>query len=145
MPFSSTFANDLVKLIFNGTPIANLADNASASPLTALYLRLHTADPGAAGTQATNEISYTGYAGVALTRNSSGWVVTANSASPIANVDFGKMTAGAGGTVTHVTVGTAASGAGKVLVRGAITPTIPVSTGTTPRVEAGSVIPFLTA
>jgi hypothetical protein len=31
-----TFENDLVKLIFNATAIANIADNASSSPLTNL-------------------------------------------------------------------------------------------------------------
>ena len=37
MSKSNTFENDLLSLIFNGTAIANLADNASASPLTKLY------------------------------------------------------------------------------------------------------------
>ena len=31
---SSNFANELLKLIFNGTPIANIADNAASSPIT---------------------------------------------------------------------------------------------------------------
>ena len=44
MPKSSTFDNDLLKLIFNATAIANIADNAGSSPLTNLYLSLHTAD-----------------------------------------------------------------------------------------------------
>src|SRR5262245_35265390 len=52
---ANTFDNDLLKLIFNATPIANIADNAATSPLTNLYLSLHTADPGAGGNQTTNE------------------------------------------------------------------------------------------
>lgn len=38
---TDVFENDLLKLIFNGTAIANLADN--AAPLNNLYLTLHTA------------------------------------------------------------------------------------------------------
>ena len=57
---SNAFANDLLKLIFNATSISNLADNAGSSPLTNLYIALHTADPGAAGNQSTSEVNYTG-------------------------------------------------------------------------------------
>ena len=58
----STFDNDLLKLIFNATPIATIADNAASTPLTSLYLSLHTADPGAGGSQTTSEAAYGGYA-----------------------------------------------------------------------------------
>lgn len=137
---SDAFENDLVKLIFNATPIANLADNAASSPLTNLYVSLHTADPGEAGTEATSEISYTGYARVAVLRTSGGWTVTANSVSPAANIDFGAMTAGAGGTVTHWVVGVASSGSTKILFSGTVTPNIVVSTGVTPRLTTASTI-----
>ena len=50
MAKSSTFESDLLKLVFQGAAIANIADNAASSPLTSLYVALHTADPGAAGT-----------------------------------------------------------------------------------------------
>src|SRR6266403_2144335 len=61
MSKSNTFENDCLKLVFNGTAIANIADNAASSPLTNLYLSLHTADPGEAGVQTTNECAYTAY------------------------------------------------------------------------------------
>ncbi len=48
MSKGNTFENDLLKLIFNATAIANIADNAGSSPLTNLYVSLHTADPGEA-------------------------------------------------------------------------------------------------
>ena len=72
MAKGNTFENALMKLIFQGTAIANIADNASSSPLTSLYLSLHTSDPGEAGTQATNECAYTSYARVAVDRDSDG-------------------------------------------------------------------------
>lgn len=136
---SKVFENDLLKLIFNGTAIAGLADNA-ASPLTTLYLALHTADPGETGNQSTSEVSYAGYSRVAVARTPSGWTVSGNSVSPAAPIEFGEMTAGTSGTATYATIGTDASGAGKVLYRGALTPTIPFSVGVTPRLRTTTAI-----
>lgn len=87
MSKGNTFENDLVKLIFQATAIANIADNAASSPLTNLYVSLHTADPGETGDQTTNETAYTGYARVAVARSGSGFTVTNNSVSPAANID----------------------------------------------------------
>lgn len=140
MSKGNTFENDLLKLIFNATAIANLADNAATSPLTNIYVSLHTADPGEAGDQTTSEISYTGYARIAVARTTGGWTVTANSVSPVANIEFGAMTGGAGGTVTHVGIGTAASGAGKLLYSGAVTPNLSITTGSTPRLTTSTTI-----
>lgn len=138
MSFGNTFENDLLKLIFNATAIANIADNAASSPLTNLYVGLHTADPGEAGDQTTSEISYTGYARVAVARTSGGWTVSANSVSPVANIDFGAMTAGTGGTVTHAAIGTASSGAGKIIGSGTVTPNFAVANGSIPRLTTAS-------
>lgn len=140
MSKGNTFENDLLKLIFNATAIANICDNAAASPLTNLYVSLHTADPGEAGDQTTNETAYTGYARIAVARTSGGWTVTANSVSPAANIDFGACTASPGGNITHVGVGTASSGAGKLLYSGALTPNITMGTGVIPRVDTTSTI-----
>src|SRR5690348_2021359 len=100
----TTFAGDILKLILNATPIANFADNAATSPLTTLQISLHTADPGASGTQTTSEISYTGYSRISVNRNNGSptWTVTGATAVPTADITFGAMTAGAGGTVTHI-------------------------------------------
>lgn len=135
-----TFENDLLKLIFNATAIGNIADNAATSPLTNLYVSLHTADPGEAGSQTTSETGYTGYARIAVARTSGGWTVTANSVSPVANVDFGECTASCTGTLTHWVVGTLSSGTGKVLYSGTITPNISLATGVIPRVKSTSTI-----
>jgi hypothetical protein len=140
MSKSSTFENDLLKFIFNGTAIANLADNAATAPLTNLYISLHTADPGNAGNQATSEVAYTGYARVAVARTAGGWVITASSVSPVASIDFGEKTAGTDGTATFAAIGTAASGAGKILYSGALTPTIAYVNGVTPRIKTTSTI-----
>jgi hypothetical protein len=140
MSKGDTFENDLLKLIFNATAIANIADNAATTPLTNLFVALHTADPGEAGTQATSEIAYTGYARATVARTAGGWTITASSVSPTANIDFGQMTGGAGGTATHASIGVAVSGATKYLYSGTLTPNISVTTGTVPRITAGSTI-----
>lgn len=139
MSKGNTFENDIVKLIFNATAIANIADNAASSPLTNLYVSLHTSDPGETGDQTTNECAYTSYARVAVARSGSGWTVTANSVSPVASVDFPEATGGSE-TATYAAVGTASSGAGKLLYSGALSPTIVISTGVTPRIKTTSTI-----
>jgi hypothetical protein len=139
MSKSNSFENSLLKLIFNATAISNLADNAGSSPLTNLYVSLHTADPGEAGDQTTSETSYTSYARVAVARTTGGWTVTANSVSPVANIDFPAATGGSG-TITHFGVGTASSGAGVLYYSGTVTPNITVSSGVTPRLTTASTI-----
>lgn len=114
MLFGDTFRNDLAKLIFQATAIANIADNASVSALTNLYVSLHSAWPASSGNQSTNEVSYTGYSRVAVARTSGGWSVTANAIQPVATIGFGQCTAGSA-TAMFAVVGTAASGTGKIL------------------------------
>lgn len=139
MSKGNTFENDLLKLIFNATAIANIADDAGSSPLANLYVSLHTGDPGEAGDQTTSEATYTGYARVAVARTTGGWTVTANSVSPVATISFGACSAGTN-TITHWAVGTASSGAGKLLYSGTVSPNISVSSGVTPQLTTASTI-----
>jgi hypothetical protein len=139
MSKGNTFENDLLKLIFNGTAIVNIADNAAMSPLTNLYVSLHTDDPGEAGDQTTNECAYTSYARVAVARSGSGWTVTNNSVSPAAEISFPAATGGSE-TATHWGVGTASSGAGKLLYSGTVSPNIAISSGVTPKLTTSSTI-----
>jgi len=139
MAKGSTFDNQLLALIFNATGITNIADNTATSPLTNLYVSLHTADPTASGNQTSNEASYTGYARVAVARSSSGWTVTGNSVSPYATISFGQCTAGSA-TITNFAVGTASTGTGEILYTGTVTPNIAVASGVTPQLTTASTI-----
>lgn len=139
MSKGNTFENDWLQLVFNATAIANIADNAATSPLTNLYVSLHTGDPGEAGDQTTSECAYTSYARVAVARTSGGWTVTANSVSPVAAISFPEATGGSE-TATHFAVGTASSGTGKLLYSGTVTPNISISTGVTPQLTTASAI-----
>jgi hypothetical protein len=121
MSKGNTFENDFLKLIFNATTIANIADNAAASPLTNLFIALHTADPGEAGDQTTSEATYTGYARIAIARTGGGWTVTANNVVNAATAAFAACTAGSN-SITHWSVGVATSGASKILYSGGVGP-----------------------
>lgn len=135
----STFDNDLLKLIFNGTAISGIADNASAAPLTSLYVSLHTADPGAGGSQTTSEAAYGGYARMAVPRTSSGFTVSGASCTLTSSVVFPAATGGSE-TETWAAVGTALTGAGKILYRGPITPSLSITTGIAPQLTVGTTI-----
>jgi hypothetical protein len=131
MSKSDTFENDFLKLIFQATAIANIADNAASSPNTNLYVALHTADPGEAGNQSTSECTYTSYARVAVARSAAGWTVTGNSVSPVNDIDFPTATGGSE-TATYMSIGTAVSGTGKILYSGSLSPAIVISSGVPP-------------
>ena len=139
MSKGNTFENDLLLLIFNATGIANIADNAGSSPLTNLYVSLHTSDPGEAGDQTTNECAYTSYARVAVARSGSGWTGSGNSVSPAAAITFPAATGGTE-TATHWAVGTASSSTGKLLYSGTISPNISISSGVTPELTTATAV-----
>lgn len=125
----------LLELLFKNTDFALIGDAAglqNSATAGNLYFSLHTADPGEAGDQTTNEIAYTSYARVPVARSGAGFTVTGNSVSPAAAVEFPAGTGGSG-TATHFGLGTASSGAGVLLYKGAITPNIVCGDGVTPR------------
>jgi hypothetical protein len=137
MSKGNTFENDILALIFNGTAIANVADNAASSPLTNLFVSLHTADPGEAGNQTTNEAAYTSYARVSVARSGAGWTVSGGGISNAALIQFPQCTGGSA-TVTHFAIGTATSGTGKLLYKGALSSSLAISSGIQPQFGAGS-------
>lgn len=140
MSIGNTAENDLLKLLFNNTTMALVGDatgivgSASAG---SLYVSLHTGDPGEAGLQTTSEATYGSYARVAVARSGAGWTVTNNSVVPAAEIAFPAATSGTE-IITHCAIGTASSGAGKVLASGAVTPNISVSSGVTPKLTVAT-------
>lgn len=142
MSKSNAFEQSLLELLFNNSNIANVGDATGLRGSTtagSLYLALHTSDPGEAGSQTTNECTYTSYARQAVARSVAGFTISGNIASLAANVDFPEATGGSE-TATHFSIGTSSSGAGTVLYKGSITPTIAISSGVIPRVKSGSIV-----
>lgn len=142
MSKTNTWENDLLLLMFNNTDstlhgdAGGLRGSATAG---SYYLSLHTSDPGEAGDQTTNEITYTSYARKAVARNSGGFTVSGNAVATAANNDFPTGTGGSG-TATHWGIGCSSSGAGKLLYKGALSPTIVCGSGVTPRINAGTAL-----
>jgi hypothetical protein len=142
MSKSDSWETALLQLLFNNTNAANIGDATGlrgSSTAGSLYVSLHTSDPGEAGSQTTNETSYTSYARVAVARSSSGWTITNNSVSPNATISFPAATGGTA-TITHFGIGTASSGTGVLLYSGTVTPNISVSSGVTPQLTTASTV-----
>lgn len=144
MSLSNDAENALLDLLFGNTDWANIGDATGLQASSAdgsFYISLHTADPGEAGDQTTNEISYTGYARVAVARGAAGWTVSGNAVENAASILFGEMTAGAGGTATYIGIGTDSSGAGNLLFSHQISAPVGgilVAVGSTPEIAAGA-------
>lgn len=139
MSASNDFENDVLLLVFNNTDITNIGDAAglqNSAAAGSLYVALHTADPGEAGKQNTNETSYTGYARVAVARSVAGWTVSGNTVSNAAAISFGLCTVGTP-TLTHWSVGYEISGATKMICSGALTSSLAVSPNITPQFAIG--------
>ena len=142
---SNYTAEMILNLLYKGTTDASLASAAGSA--TNIYFALHTADPGDAGTQATNEVTAAqcaAYARVGVTRGAGFGSVSSTGGtakiSPAAAVTFPTTTAtGTGCTATHFSTGITASGATAILHSGTISPPIVI-----PPTTAG-VIPQLTA
>jgi len=139
MSKGNTFENDLLLLVFNNTAAALIGDASGLQPSAtagSLYVALHTADPGEAGNQTTNEAAYGSYARVAVARSGAGWTVAGNAVTNAALVQFPQCTSGSE-TETYFSIGTASAGAGKILYSGALSASLAVSSGIQPQFGAG--------
>lgn len=140
MSKSNTFENLWLRHIFLNEAIAGVGDTNGLQPSVAdggLWIALHTADPGEAGSQTTSEAAYTGYARKSISRDAAGWVVTGNLAENVAALIFDMCTAGSS-DITHFSIGTLSSGAGMILYSGATSP-LSVSANITPEFPAGAI------
>lgn len=143
MAFTTASANAQLKQLLQGIGIAGLSDNAVAGALANLFIGLYTSNPGAAANQSTNEISYTGYVRKPVPRSALGWVIAGDIASLVNAIEYDEMTAGVGGTVTHLGLGTLVAGAGLLLVTGQLDNPIPVAVGVVPRLKTTTKVQFL--
>lgn len=127
-------ANDVVNYLVRNT--APSWDGAST-----LYVSLHTGAVGLGGDQLTNEVVYTGYARIPITRSGAGGFNAAAAGVAATNLllQFGTCT---GGTlpqvVTHASLGENASGAGTVIVTAALASSITVNINSVPQFAIGT-------
>lgn len=140
MSASNDLETNILKLILQNADYANIGDAGGlrgSATAGSLYIGLHTADPGEAGDQTTNEATYTSYARVAVARNNTAWTVSGNNGTNASTISFPACTGGTN-TITHFSVGTASSGAGILLLSGALSASLAVSSGITPSFAAGA-------
>lgn len=139
MPKSTPTCNSIINLMYRETTWANVAENASAAPITDTYVALHTANLTAAtDSQAENETAYTDYARESQDRGGGGWDAASGGATAnTATISFPQCGV-TGATLTHVSVGIGASGATKVWHYGALNASLAVSSGITPQFAAGA-------
>lgn len=140
MSMSNTSENYLLLHLFQNAAWPNIGDAGGLQPSAtagSFYVRLHTADPGETGTGSTSEISYTGYAPVAVARSAGGFTVTNDTVSNAATVQFGECTAGSG-TATHFSVCVGNGAGAAILYRGTLDNARTISAGITPLFNAGA-------
>ncbi len=134
MSKSDVWELGVYKLVFQNLAMGTIGDASGLQPSGAagsLYISLHTADPGEAGSQNTSEIAYTNYARVGVARGTANWTAAAGSVTNIAAITF--PTCGTtGGTATYFGIGGSASGAGVLLYSGSLTASLAISNGITP-------------
>lgn len=131
---TTTSANDLLNYI-----LRNVAPSWGGA--TTLYVSLHSSAVGAGGDQTTGEITYTGYARVAIARNSSGEFSAAASGTTDNDgvITFGNPTAGTFPiTVTHAAIGENASGAGTAILTTALAASLVLNINVQPNVPIGA-------
>lgn len=127
-------------LLFLNIDWANIGDAAglqNSAAAGSFYISLHSADPGETGNQSTSEISYTGYARIAVNRTAGGWTRTSSTIANTALVQFGQCTAGTA-TATNFGIGTDLTGAGNLILKGALASSLSISTGIQPQFAAGA-------
>lgn len=140
MSMTNAAEANLLNLLFLNIDWANIGDAAglqNSATAGSFYISLHTADPGEAGNQSTNETNYTSYARVAVARAGGGWTLTSQTISNTALVQFPQCTGGTS-TVTHFGIGTDLSGAGNLLLKGSLTSSLSISNGIQPQFAAGA-------
>ncbi len=130
MPKSTTSANDTLDSFLRSV-------DPSWRSSGSRYIALHTADPGNAGTQTTSEASYTGYARVQVTGSSGFTAASSGATSNTGLIQFPQCSGGSN-TITYVSIGTASSGTGQILYRGALNSSLSVSNLIQPQFSIGA-------
>lgn len=139
MSATNVFENGLLSLIFENANYANVGDATGlrgSSTAGVFYISLHTSSPGETGSQTTNETAYTNYARVSVARSTAGWTVASGTADNDATITFAQS--GSSSTITDFGIGSDASGAGNLFMKGTLTASLAVANLITPSFAAGA-------
>lgn len=128
MSLSNTTENAVLKCLLQGTDPSYRAGATQ-------YLALFTGDPGETASLVA-EADYTGYARVALAK-ASAWTDGGSTFTNAALIQFGACTAG-NNTISHFAVVDTASGAVNMMISGALSGNLAVSSGIQPQFAGGA-------
>jgi hypothetical protein len=140
MSMTNAAEQAFLDLLFQNANWANIGDATGlrgSSANGSLYISLHTADPGEAGDQTTNETSYTSYARAAVNRDPDNWVRSTSTVSNNTTISFAQCTGGVS-SITHFGIGTSSTGSGGLIMKGNLTATLAVSAGIQPQFATGA-------
>ncbi len=138
MPKSTTTCNNILALIYNATPWANIADNASSSPIATIYMALATASYTGASNASANETAYTNYVRQSVARTTSGWTAPASGSTSNAAA-FEYPQCGVTGSIITSAATCKTTGASEIFHYGDLNSPIAVSNQIQPRFPIGSV------
>lgn len=131
MSFSNTAENAVLQQVFKGVALPWNSN-------TELWIALHTADPTETGTAVTDEANYGGYARIPLDRDTD--ITVLNNQIFNTNLEQFNQCSSGTNTITHASIVTTASGAGTIIVKGALNTVITVTTGIQPQFGAGDLV-----
>lgn len=139
MPKGTATCNNILKLIYNATAWADIAENDSSSPAANVSVALATASYSGASTLASNEATYTNYARQDTARTTGGWTAAVGGATEnVAAIEFPQCGA-SGNTITSAATGKPGGGAAEIFHYGDLNASIAVSNQIQPRFAAGAV------
>lgn len=131
MGASNELAAALLDSVFFDTAVPYDADSS-------ITIALHTAAPGAGGTQSTSEAAYTGYARQTVGRDAAGWTRTGQTVTNDNAIVFPEASSGPE-TITHWSVGRGSGGSHKIHFSGALDESIVINNNITPEIPAGQI------
>lgn len=138
MPKATVTCDNIIGLYYNATPIANIADNAAASPLANITMALSKVTGAPSDTMATNLADYTNYANQTIPRTTLGWDAPSGGATAnAAAIEFPQCGA-SGNTIVAAKTGKG-TGAVDVFHYGDLNAPITVSNLIQPRFAIGGV------
>lgn len=141
MSTADAWESGQLRLVFGNTDFTLLGDAGGlrgSATAGSIYIGLYTADPGESGDQTTNETSYGGYARTAVARAiTAQWTESGGVVTNVNDVVFPALASGGPVTFTHVGVGVASAGAGKLMYSGAFTTPKTAQNGDVPKILAG--------
>lgn len=139
MPKGTATCNNFLKLLYNATAWADIAQDDGTSPATDISVALATASYTGASTLASNEATYTNYARQDVSRDTGGWTAASGGATEnVAAVEYPQCGA-SGNTITSAATGKPGGGAAEIFHYGDLNASIAVSNQIQPRFAAGAI------